>query len=353
MSEPYLQDDGRTLRNKLGIERNPQELAKREAIYVARRILELRLNGLPHAHGFELVKATHRYLFQDVYSWAGLVRSTVLAREDYEGGHHHYFLAPARIESVGKRIFEDLAAQNDLTGLGRSQFADALSGYFNRLNEVHPFREGNGRTQRIVWQHIAREAGHDLSFRGISKERMVAVSTAASQGDVAPVRRMFEELLDPERARALREATRFFEEHRSKDFEWHDRYVATTAPGQSYKGTFVSSNNDHFIMHDGQRIFIGKKLDLPNAGADLARGDKLEFTSMNRPNETDQRALDPAREPLPESQTVDIEQIKAQGRATIQGWNRELEREKEIERQNDLDRSSNRGRGGPDEDLEK
>lgn len=219
MNDPDLQNDGRTLRNKLGIEGDPQALALAEAPLAAVRATELKTNGLPRAVGFELVKATHHFLFQDVYPFAGQVRSVVLAKDEYVGGRRHYFVAPARIEFEGKRIFEDLAAQNELKGMNPSQFADALSTYFSRLNEVHAFREGNGRTQRLVWEHIAREAGHDLSFEGISKERMVAVSIAASQGDGAPVQRMFTELLDPERARALREATLFLEKNRSKYFD--------------------------------------------------------------------------------------------------------------------------------------
>lgn len=62
MNDPDLQSDGRTRRNKLGIEGDPRALALAEAPL---RIAELKAHRLPQAHGFELVKATHRYLFQD------------------------------------------------------------------------------------------------------------------------------------------------------------------------------------------------------------------------------------------------------------------------------------------------
>ena len=148
-----------------------------------------------------------------------------------------------------------------------------------------------------MWEHLACEAGHPLNFEGISKERMVAVSIAASQQKAAPVQRMFAELLDPERAHALREATRFLEKNRIQDFEWHDRHVATTAPGYRYRGTFVTGNHAHFMMHDGRRIFIGKKQDLPNAGDKITSGDNLEFTTPPAPLDTDRPApgLEPRR----------------------------------------------------------
>jgi cell filamentation protein len=227
----------------------------------------------------------HGYLFQDVYDWAGQPRETKLAKAAYEdgGGGFVRFTDPSHIELEGRELFDDFTAANQLRGLTREQFANDLAPFFSRLNQLHPFREGNGRTQRLVWEHYAKRAGHDLSFEGISRERMVVASIAASAADYEPARRMFRELLDPVRSQALRAATRFLEAHRNET-NWQDRYVATTEPGQSYTGTFVGAGGPNFMMHDGKNnIYVGNLKDLPNEGHGLRSGDQVTFRTAPAP----------------------------------------------------------------------
>jgi cell filamentation protein len=279
LTDRYLQEDGKTLKNKLGIVLDPETLAMKEAAIVFTRSLELYANGFPRAKGFESVKAIHRYLFQDIYEWAGEPRTIDLARKAYADGSADLqrFTKAAHIEREGCRLFNDLSAANHLRGLTREQFANKLTPFFGRLNQLHPFREGNGRTQRLVWEQVAQHAGHELSFEGISRERMVAVSIAGGAGDHQPAQRMFAELLDPQRSQALRTATRFLEAHRTPAINWQDRYVATTQPGQAYAGTFVSTDGTHFMMHDGKSIYIGTRADLPEEGRAVRRGDPVSF----------------------------------------------------------------------------
>jgi cell filamentation protein len=278
MADRYLQKDGKTLKNKLGVFHDPDALAAKEAVHVNSRMMELRAAGFPQAEGFELVKAVHRYLFQDVYDWAGQLRETKLARATYADGHGEFvrFTEPSRIDPEGHQLFAELAAANHLRGLARAHFGKELAQFFGRLNQLHPFREGNGRTQRLVWEHLAKQAGHDLSFEGISRERMVNASIAASSGDYEPARRIFNELLDPVRSQALRAATRFLEAHRN-EVNWQERYVATTEPGRSYAGTFVGAGGPNFMMHDGKNIYVGNLTDLPNQGHGLHSGDRVSF----------------------------------------------------------------------------
>jgi hypothetical protein len=204
-----------------------------------------------------------------------------LGKAEFDGLPAHYFTPPDRLEAAGRQLFADLAAENYLKDLSPENFSPRLANYFSRQNQDHYFREGNGRTQRLVWEYVAREAGHDLSFEGISRERMIVASIDASKGDNSKLVRMFNELLDPLRALALRQATGFFEKHRSEHFDWHVRYVATTTPGQRYDGTFFDSNKNNFIMHDGQRLFIGDARDLPTDGRSLEAGSKLSVVARD------------------------------------------------------------------------
>ncbi len=58
--------------------------------------------------GFELVKATHAAIFQDVYQFAGTPRTTVLGKAEHAGLPPNFFLRPERIEIEGRRLFENL-----------------------------------------------------------------------------------------------------------------------------------------------------------------------------------------------------------------------------------------------------
>lgn len=173
MADPYLQPDGRTLRNRLGIVSDPARLQREETDRVMLREVELHVHGVPNARGFELVKVIHRHLFQDVYDWAGQIRTTSLTKLHHEGASARTtFTPPGDIERAGPAVFAMIERENGLRGLSPEALAAALPPGFSALNAVHPFREGNGRTQRLVWEHVVREARHELVFEGISKERL-------------------------------------------------------------------------------------------------------------------------------------------------------------------------------------
>jgi cell filamentation protein len=58
-----------------------------------------------------------------------------------------------------------------------------MASFMNGLNILHPFREGNGRTQRIFMEKLAKNAGFDLDFSKVSKEIMIQASIQGSKGN--------------------------------------------------------------------------------------------------------------------------------------------------------------------------
>jgi len=107
----------------------------------------------------------------------------------------------------GMEAFDSTLKERDyLKGLSREEFAEQAAGMFAFLNHVHPFREGNGRTQRAFFEKMANAAGHKLDFSLVTSERMPLVSIAASeQGDLAPMKHMFEDISNPQKRHILRE----------------------------------------------------------------------------------------------------------------------------------------------------
>ena len=260
--DPYLLPNG-TLKNKLGIS-DAEELAQVEADLVENRELSLTNKGPTGKFDFRLLKAIHHYLFQDIYEWAGKIRITDLYKADNQGLHQ--FTANIKIEKEAQQIFFELARNQELKNLHPNQFIDQITKLFNEINILHPFREGNGRTQRAFTKALAQQAGHKLRFKIITRERMIRASIQGMEGNLEMMQRIFKEISDPERVKPLEEAINFLE---SQGFDWNNRYITTTEEGRNYKGTFVGQNGENFMMHDGKIILVGKIKDLdfvPDSG---------------------------------------------------------------------------------------
>jgi cell filamentation protein len=128
------------------------------------------------------------------------------------------------------------------------------------LNKLHPFREGNGRTQRLFLDALTRQAGYELHFDVVSRERMVQASIEANAGNLGMMTRMFEEITDADRIQPLRRAIAFLSREK---FNWNETYIATTSTGESYTGRLVGRDGEAFMMRsDDNRILIGRALDI-------------------------------------------------------------------------------------------
>ncbi|WP_186002500.1 Fic family protein [Mycobacterium sp. KBS0706] len=275
--DPYVQPNG-TLRNRLGIA-DADELSQREADLSRARLFLIETEGPQGPFDFERLKATHRYIFHDVYDWAGEPRTTNLYKREYDGGPLAAFTTPDEIAPRAARIFTALEHHNQLQGLDRETFSRQAADLFAGINALHPFREGNGRTQRAFIEALAGEAGHELDFSVISKERMIEASVQASKRQPDMMRRMFAEISDPERVRPLGEALRFLagiKEVGGKPFDWNELYVATTTPGQRYDGRLVGWQGENFLMRQDGHLFVGWTADLPESAQ---RGAPVSFVA--------------------------------------------------------------------------
>lgn len=292
MADPYLQSDGLTLVNKVGITDDPQLLAEMEAIHVAARELEIRGTGYPDRQGVDLLKAIHRHLYQDVYEWAGEFRQVNLSKQAFiQSDDATTFSHPSRLTLELGQLFERLAAQDNLKNLSPALFVERLTPHFIALNHIHPFREGNGRTQTLFWRKIARDAGHELSFSVISRERMIAVSIAGELGNTASVKHMLSDAIDPIRSAALQRAITFLENARKKGspVEWQERFIATTAPGQAYEGQLIGKNSQEFLFASSEGLYVGWTKDLPQHGKDIAPGNLVAFEASQSSSGAQQR----------------------------------------------------------------
>lgn len=177
MADPYLDPAIGILRNKVGATTQP-ELDAAEADLSSSRLIQL-LDDPPEAMGnLDELQAIHGWLFQDVYEWAGRNR-TVDMRKKVEGAES--FLPASMIDRAAVFAAEDLRDDHMLQGMGRDQFVDRLAHHYDQFNYLHPFREGNGRAQRVFWSRIARDAGWELDWQAVRGPVNDEASRAASE----------------------------------------------------------------------------------------------------------------------------------------------------------------------------
>ncbi|MEJ3651723.1 Fic family protein [Actinomycetes bacterium KLBMP 9759] len=187
--DPYLDLDHGVLRNKLGIT-DPAELARAEAELVALRQYELHTSRLEGRYDLVHLQALHLWLFQDVYDWAGRIRTVTI------GKNGQMFCMPQNIHAFAGTIFGWLTDTGHLRGRTRPQFLAGATTLLAHICELHPFREGNGRTQRVFLTQLARDAGYRIRWIDMDPAQNVAASRASLDGDNDPLRAMLDTLVD-------------------------------------------------------------------------------------------------------------------------------------------------------------
>ena len=167
--------DFTVLRNRLHI-RDAATLAAAERQFVAQRLLEPVPKG-----DFDLdhLRAIHRHLFQDLYAWAGEVRTVEIAKGDSR-------FQPRRLIETGMAdIHRRIVAAGYFRASAPGAFAEGAGPLLGDVNHVHPFREGNGRTQLQYLKQLAARAGHGLDLTRVDRAAWLKASRRSNAGDHA------------------------------------------------------------------------------------------------------------------------------------------------------------------------
>ena len=166
--DPYLYPGTDVLRNKLGLQ---DDATLRQAEYAYTRVRSRNMPAFPMSVKGYL--ATHWHLFQDLYDWAGKLRTVTLSK----GGSEFAF--PYALGSSMESRFADLTAKSSLCGLSPTAFASGAAHHISELNAIHPFREGNGRAMRLHLQQLAAQAGHRLEQARLPTQGWIEASIMA------------------------------------------------------------------------------------------------------------------------------------------------------------------------------
>ena len=177
------------LRNKAGII-DHDRLDEYEGDFTAIRLLELTQNPVEGSFDLAHLCKIHQYLFQDVYEWAGEVRTVDIIRGDSR------FCNVRQIQSYSNTVFSALAAEKYLVNLEPKVFANHLAYYLSEINAIHPFREGNGRVQRLFISELAEHASYSLDYSALDQAELYPVMQESFLGNVKPLADLILKIID-------------------------------------------------------------------------------------------------------------------------------------------------------------
>ena len=151
-----------TLVNRFN-EQDAQKLAVLERHLTAQTVLGLKANPVKGNFDLEHMQKIHQRVFGELYPWAGQVRDYELFKKRPDGLTSE-FARPNEIAVLNERLKEIMRATNNFRDVKPTEFATKIAEVYQIANEMHPFREGNGRTQRLYLDQLAKEAGFKLAY---------------------------------------------------------------------------------------------------------------------------------------------------------------------------------------------
>jgi len=181
--DSYCYHDSDVLVNKLNI-KDHDELAQAELEFTAFRYNEYSSNITSiDTFNLEHFKLLHRYLFQDIYTWAGEIRTVDISKADTR------FCTCGRIVAEANKQFNRIILLVNLNT--QEQLLKELADIFCELNIIHPFREGNGRAQRFFFEELCFFLGVNITWPDISKDQWVQANIDGYDGNIDALKKIF------------------------------------------------------------------------------------------------------------------------------------------------------------------
>jgi cell filamentation protein len=152
----YTDPQTGVLRNLVDIA-DPDDLSFFESAAVIKRAKELELRPVT-VRGAKTLLDIHRYLFQDVYHWAGQRRTVEISKQGKP------FFPTAYFDNGFACIDTLIEEYRKIADADKPRLAESLAVLLDNINYLHPFREGNGRAQREFIRLLALEKGYILNL---------------------------------------------------------------------------------------------------------------------------------------------------------------------------------------------
>lgn len=185
----YCYENSNVLRNKLGItDAGTLRTAEREIVAI--RVLEAERTPVRGKLDFKHLCDIHRYIFSDIFKWAGKLRTVNISKGNP-------FCNAGVLGVFGEELFGKLKAERYLLDTPRERIVERLAHYLSEINVLHPFREGNGRAQRLFVEYLALVAGYRVDFTDVTAAEMIGASVRAFDRDETLMRDILDRIITP------------------------------------------------------------------------------------------------------------------------------------------------------------
>ena len=115
-------------------------------------------------------------MFEDLYEWAGQFRNINISKKGTD------FADFKQIESLMTNCMKRLSDMNFFQNLSLKDFVENIADFYYTTNIIHPFREGNGRTQRIFISQLIHYNGYEFDFSDIDSDDLMIATIQSANG---------------------------------------------------------------------------------------------------------------------------------------------------------------------------
>ena len=185
----YCYPDSNVLKNKLNIRDNKLLKTAEEEITLIKQ-MELLKNPLKGNFSKAHLMNIHKFIFEDIYSFAGKIRREQISKADT------MFYPPNLIDRELDKVFAKIKEKNMLKETDEEKIFDNLAYIMAELNIIHPFREGNGRSIREFIRLMAKRMGYDLNWGNVDKEELLEASIMSVDNYKVLIRLLLESCVD-------------------------------------------------------------------------------------------------------------------------------------------------------------
>lgn len=186
----YCYPNSNVLKNQCNIT-DKQELLEIETHITYLRLIELQKTPIKGNFDFDHLKKIHKYIFQDLYTWAGKTRTVNI-------GKGNLFCLTQFIDSYAASIFETFVQDCIDVKTDHDAFVRTLTKHYADMNALHPFREGNGRTQREFTRELCMHCDYIFDLTKTNHKQMLQASIASfDSNDRSMLEKIFMESVTP------------------------------------------------------------------------------------------------------------------------------------------------------------
>jgi len=207
----YCYPKSNVLINKLNI-KDTASLFVAEREITAFKIAKAKDEPIKGNFDLEHLQKINRFIFEDIYTWAGKLRTVDIAKGNQ-------FCLSNHLETYAAGVFNELLKENYLINHSFDIVLQRLAYYLSEINVLHPFREGNGRTQRLFIEYLGSVAGVEVDFSGVSDCEMIVASANSFAKDYNEMNSLFKKICTMTTDKVKETAVEYFFGRNSKQFK--------------------------------------------------------------------------------------------------------------------------------------